>query len=287
MSAAPSVKPLLLAATALVVVSAGVCGTLIWRLRAAAPLGRPALTAPAYVPVAVEVPVGRNSSWETPAPLTRGREWFYDVFTPPEIFYHPRTRQFAVSAAAAGGDEIIEAPFGLELVSVRPEPFRLQLIGYVGGAGEGDARGIFENRISGEVFLASAGHRVADLALSVKRFHVRTETVATPESMSFKARVATALIHDSRTNRDVTLTQRERHFTGNAFALVALAGESAPREVRAGDTFSVGPASYRIEKIALDPVALDVTKTAPDLAAPVRRTLLPRFDPAESAPLTP
>ena len=156
-----------------------------------------------------------------------------------------------------------------------------------GGAGEGDARGVFENRLSGEVFLASAGHRVADLALSVKRFHVSTESVAIPESMNFKARVASAVVHDNRTDRDVTLTQRERHFTGNAFALVALAGESAPREVRTGDTFSVGPVTYRIEKIVLDPAAIDVTKTAPDLAAPLRRSLLPRFDPAESAPLTP
>lgn len=287
MSPAPSAKPLLLAAAALAVISAGVCGTLIWRLRATAPLGRPALTASAYVPVAVEAPVVKNTVWERPAPLARGRDWLYDVFTPPEIFYHARTRQFVVSAAAAGGDDAPEIPFGLELVSVRPEPFRLQLIGYVGGAGEGEARGIFENRLSGEVFLASAGHRVADLAISIKRFTVRTETVATPESMSFKARVATAVVHDNRTARDVTLTQRERHFTGNAFALVALAGDSAPREVRPGDTVHLGPATYRIEKIVLEPAALDVTKTAPDLAAPVSRTLLPRFDPTDSAPLTP
>lgn len=287
MNVATSAKPLLLGATALLMVSVGVCGTLIWRLRAAAPLGRPALTATAYVPVAVAIPAAKNTVWETPAPLARGRDWLYDVFTPPEIFYHPRTRQFAVSAVVVVADETPEIPFGMELVSVRPEPFRLQLIGYVGGAGEGEPRGIFENRLSGEVFLASAGHRVADLALSVKRFQVRAESVAIPERMNFRARVATAVIHDSRSNRDVTLTQRERHFTGNAFALVALAGESTPREVRSGDTVNLGPVTYRIEKIALDPVALDVTKTAPDLPAPQRRTLSVRFDPAESLPLSP
>jgi hypothetical protein len=286
MSATHTAKPFLLTGAALLAISIGVFGTLIWRLRATAPLGRPALTAPAYVPVAVEVPATKNIAWESPAPLVRGRDWLYDVFTPPEIFYQPRTRQFAVSATGANSEEALEAPFGLELVSVRPEPFRLQLIGYLGGAGEGEARGIFENRISGEVFLASAGFRVADLALSIKRFVVRTESVAIPESMNFKTRVATAVVHDSRTNRDVTLTQRERHFTGNAFALVALAGEAVPREVRVGDTLTLGTASYRIEKITLDPVALDVTKTAPDLATPSHRTLSVRFDPADSS-LTP
>ncbi len=286
MSASPSAKPYLLTAAALVVISAGVCGTLIWRLRAGAPLGRPALTAPAYVPVAVEVPVTKNTAWESPAPLARGRDWLYDVFTPPEIFYSPRTRQFAVIATGAIGEEALEAPFGLELVGVRPEPFRLQLIGYVGGAGEGEGRGVFENRISGEVFLASAGFRVADLALSIKRVALRTETVAIPESMNFKARVAAAVVHDNRTNRDITLTQRERHFTGNSFALVAVPGESATREVRAGDTFNTGAATYRIEKIVLDPVTIDVTKTAPDLATPTRRTLSLRFDSPDST-LTP
>ena len=286
MSASPSVRPFLLSGAALVVVSAGIFGVLSWQFRGAAPLGRPALTAPAYVPVAVEVPVTKNTAWESPAPLARGRDWLYDVFTPPEIFYSARTRQFAVIAANTSGEDVLEAPFGLELVSVRPDPFRLQLIGYVGGVGEGEARGVFENRTSGEVFLASAGFRVADLALSIKRLVVRTETVAIPESMGFKARVATAVVHDARANRDVTLSQRERQFTGNSFALVAVSGESAFREVRAGDTFNAGDATYRIEKIALDPVTIDVTKTTPDLTSPLRRTLSLRFDSVDSI-LTP
>lgn len=285
MSASPSAKSLLLAATALAVVSAGVFGTLIWRQGAAAPLGRPPLSAAPYAPAAVEAPTVKHTVWEAPAPLARGRDWIYDVFTPPEIFYNARTRQFAVSAPLPATDDAPESPFGLELVSVRPEPFRLQLIGYVGGAR--DARGIFENRRSGEVFLASTGYRVADLALTLKRFTVRSEPVAIPESMSFMQPVATAVVHDTRTGRDITLSQRERRFTGNVFALVAIAGESAPREVLPGDTFKSGTATYRVEKITLEPAAIDVTKTAPDLAAPVQRTVPLRFDPTDASPVTP
>jgi len=284
-TASPSAKSLLLAATALVVVSAGVFGTLIWRQNAAAPIGQPPLSGAPYTPVAVEAPTVKRTTWDSPAPLARGRDWIYDVFTPPEIFYNSRTRQFAVSAPSVAADDAPEAPFGLELVGVRPEPFRLQLIGYVGG--EGDARGIFENRRSGEVFLASAGYRAADLALTIKRFSVRSEAVAIPESMAFKQRVASAVVHDLRSGRDITLSQRERHFTGNVFALVAIAGEPAPREVLAGDTFKAGVATYRIGKITLDPAAIDVTKTAPDLAAPVQRTLPLRFDLSDASPVTP
>jgi len=45
------------------------------------------------------------------------------------------------------------------------------------------------------VFLASAGYRAADLALTIKRFSVRSEAVAIPESMAFKQRVASAVVH--------------------------------------------------------------------------------------------
>jgi hypothetical protein len=284
MSASPSPKTLLIAGTSLLVVSTVVFGGLIWRAQSSVILSQPTLTAAAYVPVGVDSPVVKNTVWEAPSALARGRDWLYDLFTPPEIFYNTRSRQFAVSAQLTG-DEAAEVPFGLELVSVRPEPFRLQLIGYVGGAGE--ARGIFENRRTGEVFLASAGHRVADLAIEIKAFNVRAEAVVIPESTSFSQRVATATIQDLRAKRDLTLTQRERHFTGNVFGIVALEGESTPREVLAGDTLKLGTTSYRIERIATEPATIEVTKTAPDLAAPVRRTIPLRFDLTETAPLSP
>lgn len=284
MSASPSPKTLLIVSSALLVVSSALFGVFTWRTRATVSIKPLVLTAAAYVPAAVDAPVVKTIDWDAPVALARGRDWLYDLFTPPEIFYNSRTRQFAVSAPLTG-DEAAEAPFGLELVSVRPEPFRLQLIGYVGGVGE--ARGIFENRRTGEVFLASAGHRVADLALEIKGFTVRAEPVVIPESMSFSQRVATATIHDLRAKRDLTLTQRERHFTGNVFGVVALEAESAPREVLAGDTLKSGASSYRIERIVMEPASIEVTKTAPDLAAPVRRTLPLRFDPTETAPLSP
>ena len=284
MSAPIQAKSLLLGSVALLAVSTALFGFLVWRERSAAPVGRPALSAPPYAPAAIDVPVVKSTAWSAPVPLPRGRDWLYDVFTPPEIFYNARTRQFAVSAASVIGSGQADEPFGLDLLSVRPEPFRLQLIGFIGG--EGDARGIFENRVSGEVFLASAGHRVADLALSIRRFAVRAEDVAIPESMSFKQRVGTAVITDARTGRDVILTQRERRMTGNVFAFVVLEGETAPREVRPGDMLKQGVATYRIESINAELATIDVTKTSPDLDEPSRRTVPVRFDAADFSPST-
>ena len=157
---------------------------------------------------------------------------------------------------------------------MRPEPFRLQLIGYVGG--EGNWRGTFQNLVSGEVFLAGAGRRMPDLGLTIKSLAVAAVPVALTDSMTTRQRVATAVVRDERTGRDLTLTHRERYFTGGLSAQLAAPGESAPREVREGETFQLGAASYRVEKIQLAPPAVDVTKESPALAQPDRRTLVPR-----------
>jgi hypothetical protein len=167
-----------------------------------------------------------------------------------------------------------EEEFGIELVAVRPEPFRLQLIGYVGG--DGRWRGTFENVLTGEVFLAAAGKQVPALGLSIRSFEVQAQPVALADSMTTRQRIATAIVRDEKTGREVTLTHRERQFTGSVSAFVALPGETATREVRAGDTFKLGEATYRIDKVQLTPAALEVTKEAPSLAQPDRRSLFPR-----------
>ncbi|HVS53777.1 MAG TPA: hypothetical protein VHD62_15585 [Opitutaceae bacterium] len=241
-----------------------------------------ALAAEPYVPAFAEPTALRNDTWNPPPPQTRGRDWVYDAFTPPEIFYNARARQFTVKPPAGLGEDEPEEPFGLELVAVRPEPFRLQLIGYAGE--EGHWRGTFENVATGEVFLAPAGRRVAALALSIQRLDVSPQPVAVPESMTTRQRIATAVVHDERTGRDLQLTQRERQLTDTLSAVVATAGEGSAREVRAGETFRIGESAYRIDRIQLSPPVIEVTKESPNLAQPDRRTLAPReVDPADNA----
>jgi hypothetical protein len=168
-------------------------------------------------------------------------------------FHNARSRHFTVKPPLGAGEDVPEEPFGLEVVAVKPEPYRLQLIGYVGG--EGDWRGTFQNVASGEVFLAAAGRRVANLAISIKELAVESVEVRVPESMPTRQRIATAVVHDEISGKDVILTHRERRFTGGWAVFVAQAGENSVREVREGESFKLGAASYRIEKIQLAPRA--------------------------------
>ena len=276
----------LYAALVLAAGSAGVFGTLgVKNARAPrGPAARVQLADSPYTLTVADAAVVKTDVWLAPAAQSKGRDWIYDAFTPPEIFYNARSKHFTVKPPLAGNDDTPEEPFGLELVAVRPEPFRLQLIGYVGG--EGDWRGTFENVATGEVFLAAAGRRVPNLALTIKSLEVRAEPITIADSMTTRQRVATAIVRDERIGRDVTLTHRERQFTGGLSAFVAAPGETATREVRSGETFKLGDATYHVEKILLAPPSVEITKESPSLSQPDQRTLTPR-ESEEAAAETP
>jgi hypothetical protein len=227
-----------------------------------------------YVATAPDAPPVKTETWGLPVSQTRGREWIYDTFTPPQIFYNARSKQFTVKPPSNLLDEEPQEAFGLELIGVHPEPFRLQLIGYVGG--DGKWLGTFQNVTTGQVFLAGTGWHDEKLGVRITSFNVSRQPVRIGENTETKLRIATARVRDEKARRNVTLTHRERVFTGTVFAFVAAAGESDAREVRAGDVFKLGEASYRIEKISTTPPTVDVTKESPGLAQPDRRVLLPR-----------
>ena len=284
MAAQSREKSLIIGALALLLASAGAFGWLTWRQggMATAPIAQVQLGETPYAAAVAEAGPVNTDTWNPPAAQTRGRDWVYDAFTPPEIFYNARSKQFTVKPPSGVVEGDPEEPFGLDLVSVRPEPFRLQLIGYFGEGAS--ARGTFQNLLTGEVFLAAAGRRVPNLALTIKTLEIRTQPVALANSMTTQQRVATAVVRDERSNRDVTLTHRERQFTGTVSAFVAATGSNATREVRVGETFKLGEATYRIDRVQLTPPTVEVTKTAPDPAPPERRTLTPREpDAAEGA----
>ena len=284
MAAVPKDKVLIGAALLVVVASAAVFGTLTWR-HVGVPTG-PAptveLASTPYEATAPSAPPVKTETWAAPVAQSRGREWIYDTFTPPEIFYNARSKQFTVKPPSSLLDEEAQEVFGLELVAVRPEPFRLQLIGYAGG--EGHWRGTFQVVKTGEVFLGTTGKSIPALSLSIKSLDVSLQPVRVGEGTITKQLTATAVIRDEKTGRDTTLTHRERAFTGTLSAFVAAPGETATREVRIGDIFKNGETSYKIEKILNAPASVEVVKESPTLSQPDRRVLLSREADSPDAP---
>lgn len=232
-----------------------------------------ALSDSAYAPTAPAAPDAGTTKWPAPPAQRRGRDWVYEVFTPPEIFYDARTEQFTVAPPDAERERPAP-PFGLTLRRVERKLYPLQLVGYAGAPG--DYRGVFENETTAETFLGGTGRAVDRLGLTIVRLEVRPAPLILPESTTAHPLVAVAVVRDDRTGEEVTLSSAERLFTAAPVAYVApVDAPDELREVREGDTFSLGAARFTVGPIQLDPSTVEVTEQTADQPQPVRRVLTP------------
>ena len=241
----------------------------------------------AYVPTGVDAPTVSTSTWPSAPAQTRGPLWIYDVFTPPEIYYNDATKEFSVTPPVPPKppEVVVEPPFGVELVQVKQDVFRLQLVGYVGNTG--DYRGTFENAITGDAFLGRAGKKIPALGLTIRTFDVKRNRVPAPDSMPIYETVATAVVVDDKTGEEVTLTNKKRLIKGTPIGVFKASDSGQTFEQKEGTSFTVGATRYTINSITAEPPSADVTKEAPDAKAPVTKSLTippPPAPPAADAP---
>jgi len=189
-----------------------------------------------------EISPKRLMTWPEPEPQGRGPQWVFEVFTPPEIFYHPLRQQFYVKAVFPSADPVIvsnslaestRGPRNLpRLLGVRHEDYPLQLSGYVGGAtgdvfgGEsgGLLFGLFENRESGETLLLRGGDRVESLGIEVLDLRVEEQPLAEPAITPLRELRAVATIRSAQEDRR-TLREGERAEGPGLVAHVELSGQ--------------------------------------------------------------
>jgi len=195
----------------------------------------------------------RVMTWPVPEPQGRGPQWVFDVFTPPEIFYHPASQQFYVKAVPPPIEPSVlanslaepqdEKPSTPRLLNVRRETYPLQLRGYIGGT-EGDGfagepvgllLGLFENRESGETLLLRRRDRVGDLGIEVLDLRLEAWPFADSEAMTLRDLRAVATIRDAQREwRE--LREGERAEGHELVAQIEWGGELI--ELREGDVLS-------------------------------------------------
>ncbi len=207
-------------------------------------------------PVEVAHAPVRLRRWEPPPPQSRGRDWIYDTFTPPEIFHDPLTGRFSVHPPATLADERVAEDFGLELVAVHPEPFPLQLLGYAGAPGKW--LGTFEHAASGAVFVAGAGRHLREPGFTIRSVEVHFEPA--PPEATLRRRIVTARVHDPKADREVVLTGGVRCFGDAASASVAAGGDPTVHRVWAGETLRLADVVFRIDCVVPVPPAIQVTR---------------------------
>lgn len=266
----------LLLAAALGAVAAG-C---VWHWRMQSGLRRvrsepeqPALAGSAPAPTELP-PAFEAHAWARPPAQSQGGGWLYEVFTPPVIYYNTAARSFAVTAPHYAA-EATETVFGLELLAVKREPYRLQLAGYFGGSG--DYLAAFVSAEVPQTLLARTGRRFEELGLTLRSFAVRKVAVETDGAAGPVHDIAAlAVLFDEQANAEVVLDSRAPSLTDTPLAVFQRPdGKGRPREFHEGDTFSEADATYRIERIQLDPPEVVVARTVPGVPVPESRVLRP------------
>lgn len=210
--------------------------------------------------------------WAKPVPQSAGGGWVYELFAPPPIYYDATVRAFAVSPPVAGAERT-GTVFGLELLAVKREPFRLQLVGYVGTPG--DYLAAFVSEQTPETLFGRAGRRFDRLGLALKSFEIRRGSGTPARPAAELTAVATLL--DERAGGEVTLDNRGLKLTDTPVAVlrVGAANPAKPRVLRQGEAFEQDDATYRIEHIQLDPPEVVVAKHVAGLPFPETRVLRP------------
>lgn len=232
-----------------------------------------------YVAAGIDAPRVSTRSWPMPQAQSRGPEWIYDVFTPPEIYYNQETKQFSVTPPAPPPPE---PPFGVQLVAIKQDVFRLQLVGYIGDAG--DERGTFENTITGDTIIGRAGKVIPDLDLTIKSFQVKRNQIISEESMTLYDTEATAVVVDTKTGEEYTLTNKQRMIKGTPFAVLQADGATETVELKDGGKLTVGTDIYTVVTVTGEPPSAIITRQSEGAEVPVTKTLTP---PVPVDPVTP
>ena len=218
-----------------------------------------------HEPETSRVPEIETVFWPDAGPQSRDREWVYDVFTPPVIYYSRETGQFTVTPPTLTTPVVArpETDFAVDLVAVRQEPYRIQLVGYVGT--EGEPLATMENVETGDMLVGRAGRVFERDEFTLKSFEIRRITTTTSESMPVIETIGIAVLLDARTGREETLTTRERKMLPRLQAVLQLLTEPPEqRVVREGGSVSVNGFSYLVTQLSLNPAQAVVSRRAPD-----------------------
>jgi hypothetical protein len=221
-------------------------------------------------PMSIETQV-----WEKAPAQSSGKEWIYDVFTPPVIYYNPVTLQFTVSPPEFDRPIILtDDPFELELLEVRPQPFRVQLVGYVGR--DNDHLATFENVATGETMMGRPGSRFASVGITLRSFELRQETIPSGSRSPVFDTVAVAVVYDEESGQDRVLTDKTKAMLPGPEAVFRIVGNPIIEYLlKEGAEIRNGNQVYTIEALILSPSQATIRLTDPALPEPIQRTILP------------
>lgn len=233
---------------------------------------------PAYTQVAVPEVNIASVEWAEPTPQGNSELELFDIFTPPKIYWNEAESKFIYELPKP---IVPPPPFGLDLISINQELFRIQLEAYFEGPSgkPEDAIWQFYNSKLGESVRGHIGESFPAHGFRLDSGEVKRVIEETEGSTTVR-QVPTVIITDLDDNRQITLsTGSKLILDGKLTVKMATAKPYAPEEFNwkaVGDTFSTDDASFVLKEINFDNQSVTVEKTSPDLKEPETKTLYPR-----------
>ncbi|MGJ3243156.1 MAG: hypothetical protein ACFE0O_09405 [Opitutales bacterium] len=259
-----------------------VSGIAFWLLQADnLPPARVELSVAAHAAPVEPVPVPEvetvEADWDAARPQDEAGLQLYQVFTPPKIYVN-----------ANGAFDFIPPqepkppqPFGLRLLAVERELYRIQYEGFIEDpADPSNSLILLYNTDSGNSLRVQKGQTLPEAQIEILDFTVIREIQE--DGLLYKEEKTR--IRDNRLDAVLTLSSQEPNlYTDERTIRVedTLAGGGTAELKAIGDTVTFGDRTYTLE--AFDPVAgtATFTKTGPEVDEPIRRQRVVRTVPPE------
>jgi hypothetical protein len=174
--------------------------------------------------------------WQAPA---SAGEWCFDLFSPPEIFFDEAAGSYVRADRVESPPAAPRTGFPLRLLALLPEPFPLRLIGHLGDVTE--KRAVFEDRVSGEIFVAAAGQ------LTGRHVDFRELVGGAPGTLGDATEVV-AIVRMAGFDTDVSLAEGQPGQTGRWRARLELT-DGSECELTVGESIEVDGGCGRVAEI--------------------------------------
>ena len=219
--------------------------------------GASILTGARHTPVEYPPAETASAAWAEPADASLRDASPAEIFGAPPLYFDETRKVYRVAGRAHRSTTTTEA---IELLAVVPEPFHLQLTGYVGAPG--DYRAMLVHR-DGGTWLAREGESSASLGVTLKWFTVEKIPLTHGDRWPVHEIAARAALSVGNTGEEVQLDSRSTKYTGAFLAKFRLtAVRRQVSELREGDTFSDGRVICRVERIQSAPPEVVVFRNA-------------------------
>ena len=225
----------------------------------------------AYTPKDVKVDQDPAKTWSAPISQKSGKDWVYEIFTSPYLFLdHGEIVPYAPILIAG------QAAFDVAYDGIKPDYFRLQLVGAENG------QGIFWNVKERELVVAREGRKLPSIGLEILAFEVKDVPIgpADADGPAATIRVAHATLLDTATNAKIELSSQKKLMTGIPYAILKVT--QGPRKgkildpMKVGTTFEENGNTYRVESVTEDPTPSIVVSRLVQGAVSTTKPLLPK-----------